>query len=71
MVNFLIKSPKKINKNLYNPKINRPKVYYGLERNINFVIIVLTVTKNQILKKNINKRLKQKPCGIPFNENLL
>ena len=33
---FFNKVSKKINKNLYNPKINRPKVYYGLERNIKF-----------------------------------
>ena len=36
MVKALIKSPKKINKNLYHPKSNKVQAYYGLDPNIKF-----------------------------------
>lgn len=71
MVKLIIKFPKKINKNLYKPKIKRPKVYYGLEKNIKFCDKCTYSNQKPNSEKEYKHKIKTKKPSLKFdNKNI-
>ena len=69
MVKVIVKSPKKINKNLYHPKSNKLQAYYGLDPNIKFCKLCTYSNQKPNSEKEFKHNIQTKKPSLKLNKD--